>query len=74
MVCQRCLIISQVDLLSGPLPPTDALLFSLLEICRYTILEHPYYNEMDIILTLLNWWQPLVVHGVRVVPLLIEGK
>ena len=33
-----------------------------------------YDNEMDMILTLLNWWQPLAVHGVRVVPLLMEGK
>ena len=67
-------MISQVDLLSGPLLPTDALLFSLLAMCRYTILEHRYYNEMDMVLTLLNWWQPLAVHDVRVVPLSMEGK
>ena len=52
----------------------DALLFSLLAMCQYTILEPLYYDEMNMILTSLNWWQPLAVHGVHVVPLSIEGK
>jgi len=29
--------------------------------------QHLYYNEIEMVLTWLNWQQPLAEHGVRVV-------
>ncbi len=63
-----------MDLLSGPLLAADASLFSLPELCLYTTFEPQYYCEMEMVLTWLNWQEPLAVHGVRVAALLKEGK
>ena len=47
-------MISQVDILSGPLLVVDTFLFPLLALCRFSTLEPMYHNEMELVLTWPN--------------------